>query len=83
VKSNSWAVPYAGLMTVLFAVFLALYSGAETDKKKLRSLSVSLQKALGSWFSDPVIAPEPLIAPEIEQEKKRNNIAELDLLRPM
>lgn len=48
-----WLVAFADMMTLLFALFVVLYSIANVDKAKLAKVSESIQKAFGVPSDDP------------------------------
>jgi chemotaxis protein MotB len=42
-----WLVAFADMMTLLFALFVVLYSSANVEKEKLKQVSGSIQRAFG------------------------------------
>lgn len=42
-----WLVAYADMMTLLFALFVVLYAIATADMSKLKTVTISIQKAFG------------------------------------
>jgi chemotaxis protein MotB len=42
-----WLVSYADFITLLFAVFVALYAMSQTDKRKMDQLVASLRESFG------------------------------------
>lgn len=47
-----WLVAFADMMTLLFALFVVLYSIANVDKAKVKKVAISIQKAMGTIPSD-------------------------------
>lgn len=47
-----WLVAFADMMTLLFALFVVLYSIANVDKAKVTKVAESIQKAMGTIPSD-------------------------------
>lgn len=48
-----WLVAFADMMTLLFALFVVLYSIANVEVEKLKKVSSSIQKAFGVPSDDP------------------------------
>lgn len=48
-----WLVAFADMMTLLFALFVVLYSMANVEVEKLKRVSTSIQKAFGIPTKDP------------------------------
>ena len=42
-----WLVSYGDFLTLLFAVFVAMYAMGQTDKKKAEELTQSLRESFG------------------------------------
>lgn len=41
-NGEAWLLPYSDLMTLLLALFIALFAISQTDQKKMSELSLSL-----------------------------------------
>jgi chemotaxis protein MotB len=54
-----WLVAFADMMTLLFALFVVLYSIANVEKEKLKKVSGSIQKAFGMEAPPDAPASEP------------------------
>ncbi len=54
-----WLVSYADFITLLFAVFVTLYSMGQTDKKKVDQLIISLRESFN--YSRPGSTPRPAL----------------------
>jgi chemotaxis protein MotB len=71
-----WLVSYADFITLLFAVFVVLYSMSQTDKQKVEALIQSLRESFGytktstpaqqlNMLESSDISPIPSLKPEI------------------
>lgn len=71
-----WLVSYADFITLLFAVFVVLYSMSQTDKKKVEQLIESLRESFGytksispaqklNMLESTDLRPVPALRPEI------------------
>lgn len=78
-----WLVSYADFITLLFAVFVTLYSMSQTDKKKVEQVMESLRESFGFTRSGAVQKPSvidtgdlriiPSLRPEAPVLVRRNN----------
>jgi chemotaxis protein MotB len=59
---DRWLIPYADLVTLLFAFFTALYAVTAADAGRLEALTEGLRSAVGSTTPAPA-APRPIPAP--------------------
>jgi chemotaxis protein MotB len=58
--NDRWLVSYADFITLLFALFVVLYSAAIVDQKKMSQVSASIQAAFEQPGFLPPPAPEPV-----------------------
>lgn len=59
VNHEAWVIPYADLLTLLMAMFIALYAMGSVDKDKFKELSLGFNEALGgSKLETGVFAPQ-------------------------
>ena len=59
VNHEAWVIPYADLLTLLMAMFIALYAMGSVDKDKFKELSLGFNEALGGpKLSSGVFAPQ-------------------------
>ena len=47
VNHEAWVIPYADLLTLLMAMFVALFAMSTVDMDKFKSLSIGFNEALG------------------------------------
>lgn len=47
VNHEAWVIPYADLLTLLMAMFIALFAMSSVDKDKFKELSIGFNEALG------------------------------------
>ena len=47
VNHEAWVIPYADLLTLLMAMFIALFAMSSVDIDKFKSLSIGFNEALG------------------------------------
>src|SRR4051812_23205870 len=52
VNHEAWVIPYADLLTLLMAMFIALFAMSTVDTTKFKSLSIGLNEALGGGKLD-------------------------------
>ena len=70
---------YGDLLTLLFAVFVTLYSMSQADKKKAEEVSASIQKSFGMIESKAGSSPRPSVI----DVGKTGVVAELKFSQPM
>jgi chemotaxis protein MotB len=59
VNHEAWVIPYADLLTLLMAMFIALFAMSSVDIDKFKSLSIGFNEALGGGeLSTGVFDPE-------------------------
>jgi chemotaxis protein MotB len=59
VNHEAWVIPYADLLTLLMAMFIALYAMGTVDKDKFKELSLGFNEALGGpELKTGVFAPQ-------------------------
>jgi chemotaxis protein MotB len=59
VNHEAWVIPYADLLTLLMAMFIALFAMSSVDKDKFKELSIGFNEALGGGkLTTGVFAPE-------------------------
>ena len=73
-----WLVSYGDLLTLLFAVFVTLYSMSQADKKKTEEVSASIQKSFGIIESKGGSSRRPSVI----DVGKSGVVAELKLSQP-
>src|ERR1700675_118333 len=57
VNHEAWVIPYADLLTLLMAMFIALFAISTVDSSKFKALSLGFSEALGGGkVSSPVLA---------------------------
>src|SRR5262245_63698450 len=47
VNHEAWVIPYADLLTLLMAMFIALFAMSTVDMDKFKALSIGFNEALG------------------------------------
>lgn len=78
-NSEAWLLPYSDLMTLLLALFIALFAISQTDQKKVSELSEAFSAAFnmgGPSFFDKM-GPNPGRRTEIPSNEDRGNSAYL------
>lgn len=83
---ESWLLPYADLLTLLFALFLVLFSMSSVDAQKFQEISKAFNSALTGGvgiFEFPKPLPESemqtgLDKEDIEEEEKPENSLEIE-----
>lgn len=55
--SGRWVVPYADLVTLLFALFAMLYAMSALDRERLAGVADGLRSAFGSGSAGPLVVP--------------------------
>lgn len=66
-ESGRWMVSYADFLTLLFVLFVVLYSMGQTDVKRYKQLADSFKAAFGSGQGTGQGGPQTIINPEIDQ----------------
>jgi chemotaxis protein MotB len=51
---EAWVIPYADLLTLLLAMFLALWASSTADSKKMRQLASAFQSQIGAGQVKPI-----------------------------
>jgi chemotaxis protein MotB len=73
---DRWLIPYADLVTLLFAFFTALYAVTAVDASRLEAMTDGLRKAVGSAEA-PQAAPTPAPPPAAaEPEPDRGDVSQ-------
>jgi chemotaxis protein MotB len=57
VNHEAWVIPYADLLTLLLAMFLALWASSNADAKKVRQLAAAFQSQIGTGQATPIDPP--------------------------
>ena len=52
VNHEAWVIPYADLLTLLMAMFIALFAISTVDTSKFKDLSIGFNEALGGGKID-------------------------------
>src|SRR4051795_773181 len=52
VNHEAWVIPYADLLTLLMAMFIALFAISTVDSSKFKDLSIGFNEALGGGKID-------------------------------
>src|SRR5450432_2523376 len=52
VNHEAWVIPYADLLTLLMAMFIALFAISTVDSSKFKALSIGFNEALGGGKID-------------------------------
>src|SRR6478735_1685094 len=52
VNHEAWVIPYADLLTLLMAMFIALFAMSTVDISKFKSLAIGFNEALGGGKLD-------------------------------
>jgi len=85
-------IPYADMLTLLFALFTLLYASSAVDAEKAQKLAEALRESFGSvprelgTDTPPLLDGQPLDAAVTEEDQARENLAghadrnQLDLL---
>src|SRR5262245_40785317 len=55
VNHEAWVIPYADLLTLLMAMFIALFAMSTVDMSKFKALAVGFNEALGGGKLDASI----------------------------
>jgi chemotaxis protein MotB len=91
-SAERWIIPYADMLTLLFALFTLLYAISATDAAKAQRLVESLRESFGSVPREQgsdrpaLLEGEPLDASVTDEDRARENLAgradreQLDLL---
>jgi chemotaxis protein MotB len=59
VNHEAWVIPYADLLTLLMAMFIALFAMSNVDKDKFKDVAISLNKALSGEDLDTGVFSQP------------------------
>ncbi len=70
---DRWLIPYADLVTLLFAFFTALYAVTAADASRLETMAAGLRAAVGSQA--PAAAPQPIPLPP-DTDADRGNVTQ-------
>jgi chemotaxis protein MotB len=91
-SAERWAIPYADMLTLLFALFTLLYASSAVDAEKAQQLADSLRESFGSvpreqGTATPAVLENEAIDPSVtEEDQAAENLAgradgeQLDLL---
>src|ERR1700746_3349099 len=55
VNHEAWVIPYADLLTLLMAMFIALFAISTVDTVKFKSLAIGFNEALGGGKFNPSV----------------------------
>ena len=75
VNHEAWVIPYADLLTLLMAMFIALFAMSTVDVSKFKAFAIGFNEALGGGKLDASIVDQAIKAHNINPEKSNPAIS--------